>query len=309
MAAMRTFLTLSVAALLLGTTPGASWAEERVETNIIYGMYSGLALLMDVHYPVNPNGYGIVFIATNRFHSPLHHDAEPTKQRADRPILGAEELLAGGYTLFSINYRTAPRFRYPAPLEDAQRAIRYIRHHASRFGIDPDRIGAWGSGSGGYLASLLGVLDGGGNPQDLSPVNHESARVQTVAVFWPTTDFTELAAGDEGDKTYMVAFLGMRTAGNPQSEEALLYAEASPISYVSSDDPPVLLVHGDEDLIAPFNQSERFHDALVSAGVPASLIRMPGAGHGTQITTGVHPTEFYLGPTVEWFDRHLRNEP
>ena len=305
----RTLFSVSAAVLLLGANPQVSWADARVESNVVYGMYSGLALLMDVHYPAEPNGYGIVFIPTNRFHTPLGFDWEPTKQRADREILGAEELLAGGYTLFSINYRSAPRFRYPAALEDAQRAVRFVRHNAPDFGIDADRIGAWGSGSGGYLALLLGGLDGDGNPQDASPVNHESARVQTVAAFWPTTDFTALAQGTEGDKTYMVSFLGMRIAGNPQSEEARFYAEASPISYVSPDDPPVLLVHGDRDIIAPFSQSERFHETLVNSGVPASLIRMPGAGHGTQITTGEHPPEFYLGPTVEWFDRHLRHRP
>ena len=300
-------LDVLLAILVVAAMPRALQAEARVESNVIYGMYSGLALLMDVHYPAEPNGFGIVYIPTNRFHAPLSFEAEPTKQRADRHILAAEPLLEGGYTLFSINYRSAPRFHYPAALEDARRAVRFVRHHAADYGIDPDRIGGFGSGSGGYLASLLGLQDGDGNPEDPSLVERENARVQTVVAYWPTTDFPALAAGDEGDKSLMVSFLGATPSRNPQSPEGLLYAQASPISYISADDPPVLLVHGDADPIVPFDQSERLYEALNNAGVPVELIRMPEAGHGASIGTGTNPPEVYFRPTVEWFDRYLRD--
>lgn len=100
----RTLLTVSAAVLLLSASTRVLWAEARVESNVLYGMYSSLALLMDVHYPADPNGFGIVFIATNRFHTPLNPDAEPTKQRADthrnsiwaRPSCGLTAIYAIG---------------------------------------------------------------------------------------------------------------------------------------------------------------------------------------------------------------------
>ncbi|MCH7475257.1 MAG: alpha/beta hydrolase, partial [Gemmatimonadetes bacterium] len=71
-------------------------------------------------------------------------------------------LLDAGYTVFTINHRAAPRFRYPAAVEDAQRAVRFIRHNAQRYGVDPDRIGGYGGSSGAHLVSLLGTMDGDG---------------------------------------------------------------------------------------------------------------------------------------------------
>ena len=125
-------LSTITAILLVAALPGRSAAEARVESNVIYGMYSGLALLMDIHYPENPNGYGVVKIGGSGFHAPLSLDASPLKQQGGGPAHTA--LLEHGYTVFSINHRAAPRFRYPAAVEDAQRAVRFVRHHAARYG-------------------------------------------------------------------------------------------------------------------------------------------------------------------------------
>ena len=114
-----------------------------VESNVVYGMYSGLALLMDVHRPAKPNGYGILFVAGSGFTAPLAYDAPPLKQDRQMEIYGSR-LVDAGYTVFAVNLRLAPRFRYPAAIEDLQRAVRYVRYHATRFGINPDRIGAMG---------------------------------------------------------------------------------------------------------------------------------------------------------------------
>ncbi len=131
--------------------PQTLQAQARVESNVVYGMYSGLALLMDVHYPSEPNGYGIIFITGSGWHAPLSLDAKPLKQGVERSQLGAKAFLDAGYTLFSINHRAAPRFRYPAAVEDAQRALRFIRYHAARFKIVPDKIGATGGSSGEHV--------------------------------------------------------------------------------------------------------------------------------------------------------------
>ena len=120
---------------------GDANAQAKVERNVVYGMYSGLALLMDVYYPENPNGYGIVFVSGSGWTRELSLDAAPITQTGQEDVY-AVPLAEAGYTVFNINHRAAPRFRHPAHLEDAQRAIRFIRHHADEFGIDAERIGA-----------------------------------------------------------------------------------------------------------------------------------------------------------------------
>ena len=90
-------------------------AEPRVERNVIYGMYSGLALLMDIHHPPTSNGYGIIFISGSGWHAPLGLDARPLKQSGQEKVY-ATPLAEAGYTVFAINHRAAPRFRYPAAI-------------------------------------------------------------------------------------------------------------------------------------------------------------------------------------------------
>ena len=281
---------------------GPLFAQSRIETNVVYGMYSGLALLMDVHRPENPNGYGIIVIPGSGWHASMSLDAGGLKSRVNADHFGLDRLLERGYTLFSINHRAAPRFRYPAAVEDAQRAVRFIRHHAEAYGVRPDRIGAFGGSSGGHLVSMLGVLDGDPNPDAASPVDRESAKVQAVAALFPPTDFVAFATGNGGSKEVVSSFLG--TPYRPQ--EGTVYTDASPIHYVSRDDAPVLLVHGDRDPVVPFGQSELFHAELTAVGVPVRLIPVPGGGHGASLLDGEN-TPDYFDPMVTWFDRHLRN--
>src|SRR5262245_28310486 len=143
------FLSLSVAAS----------AQSRVDANVVYGMYSGTALLLDVHYPVRPNGFGIVFIPGSGWNAPLGSSRTPLKESPQVAMYGPS-LLQAGCTVFAITHRATPTFRYPAPLEDAQRAVRFIRHHAAKYGIDSARIGGSGGSSGAHLVSLLATLDG-----------------------------------------------------------------------------------------------------------------------------------------------------
>src|SRR5947209_628259 len=119
--------------------PAKRLAMKKVETNVVFGMYSGLALLMDVYHPEQPNGYGIVYISGSGWHAPLMYGAEALKDNSQTKMY-ATALQDGGYTVFGINHRAAPRFRYPAAIEDAQRAVRFVRHHADRYRIHPERI-------------------------------------------------------------------------------------------------------------------------------------------------------------------------
>ena len=293
----KRILVVALAALLIGGAAGPAGAEGRVERNVVFGMYSGLALLMDVYHPENPNGYGIVFISGSGWTRELGLDATPLKESGQEEIY-AVPLAAAGYTVFGINHRASPRFRHPAHLEDAQRAVRFVRHHADEYGIDPDRIGAMGGSSGGHLVSLLGVLDGKGTAEDASPVNRESAKVQVVVARAAPTDLTLAAPGR------VHPLFGFRRSERTDSVEHQRFVAASPVSHVSADDPPVLLIHGDADEVVPYKNAEVMQAALEKAGVPVELLRVPGAGHGPTFPGAVNPPD-YVGAMIEWFDRYL----
>ncbi|QHV95302.1 prolyl oligopeptidase family serine peptidase [Spirosoma endbachense] len=276
----------------------------RVDENQMYGMYSGLALLMDVHYPTRPNGYGIVFIAGSGWHAPMGYNAPPLKGIA-QTLQYVKPLVEAGYIVFAINHRAAPRFRYPAAVEDAQRAVRFVRYHAKRFGIRPDPIGAAGGSSGGHLVSMLGVLDGNELRKDVDPVNRESAKVQCVVARAAPIDWVLFK--EKGDPTGMVSFLGMMpnfVNVDSTTVEYKTYNEAFPLYHVSKDDPPFLLIHGDADKTVPFENSEKMEQALQKVGVPVKLVPIPGGGHGATFPGAKNPPD-YLGEMCRWFDRYL----
>ncbi len=304
--AMRRINGLMLAiVLVVATFPGH--AQTRSEQNIVYGMHSGLALLMDVHFPARSNGRAIVGIPGSGWNMPLGYDAVPLKQRGIG-VTNWPALMDAGYTVFVINHRATPGFQYPAPVEDAQRAVRFIRANAQRFGINGERIGAFGASSGGHLVAMLGTLDGAGDPNDSDPVNRFSAKVQSVVAIYGVFDL-------KGVQTVIGApalalFLGSRPArgGAPlNTAELRRVTEASPISHVTSDDAPFLLFHGDADQTVPFEQSPQMEAALKSAGVPVSFVAVPGGGHGAdfQFKPGDPRLPDVIGRATKWFDTYL----
>lgn len=275
------------------------------ESNVIYGMHSGLALLMDVYKPAQSNGYGIVVIPGSGWHTPVGYAARPLKE--SKEFVEQTSRLAGrGYTMFVINHRAAPVYRYPDAVNDAQRAVRFVRHHAQRFAIRADRIGALGGSSGGHLVNLLGTLDGKPDAEAEDAVERESAKVQTVVALYAPSEMAKVDTAF-GSVT-VTAFLGMRPPGAKVSKsapEARLYWEASPVNHVTPDDPPFLLLHGDADAVVPYQQSEIMEAALRKAGVMVKLIRVPGGGHGSSFP-GAKERVNWAGHAEEWFDAHLR---
>jgi acetyl esterase/lipase len=273
----------------------------RVEPNVVYGMVSGLALLLDVHYPDRSNGYGIVHISGSGWGAPLGLDARPLKESPHVEIEG-RPLVEAGYTLFTINHRATPRFHYPAAVEDAQRAVRFVRYHADRYGIDPRRIGAIGGSSGGHLVSMLGVLSGEGNPDEESPINRLSARVQCVVARAALTSFV----ADLRDGGAPAMFLGaaLRPDADRGSIEYRRALEASPIAHVAPGAAPFFFIHGDADDVVPIAQTEAMAQALREAGVPVKHRRVPRGVHGPGLVNDPQ----IAAEIVAWFDEHLREQ-
>ena len=280
-------LALWAAACLAACAAPVDPPTHEVERNVVYGMYAGTALLMDVHRPSHPNGRGMLWINGSGWQAPPDYGARPLKGWVPQVFLDA------GFTVFDINHRGAPTFQFPAAIDDAARAVRFVRHYASSYGIDPDRIGAVGASSGGHLASLLGVMDGHGDPQARDPVERESAKLQAVGVGGAPQDFADPTLTPSAIPSVLIAFLG-----GTREEEPDRYAEASPVTYVSADDPPFLLVHGEVDTAVPFDQAERMKAALEAQGVLVELVGIPEQGHGGG---GV-------GAPTRWLALHLVDE-
>jgi acetyl esterase/lipase len=296
----RAFMT---AATVVAIASSAS-AQSKVEKNVVYGMYSGTALLLDVHYPAKANGFGIVFIPGSGWNAPLGYAATPLKES---PQVGmyVPSLLQAGYTVFAVTHRATPTFRYPAQIEDLQRAVRFIRHNASRFGVDAARIGGAGGSSGAHLISLLATMDGAGDASDSDPVNRESAKLQCAIARAAPIDMFQMGPGLGAPLVALV--LGARVddttpKGSPEYKNAWA---ASPINYVTPDDPPMLLIHGDADRTVPFHQSEIMEAALKKVNVPVKLIRIEGGDHGPDFPGAKNPPD-YKAEMVKWFDTYLK---
>lgn len=276
-------------------------AEPTVQSNVVYGMYSGAALLMDVHKPANPNGYGVLFISGSGWTTPLAYSSWQLKSNA-QSLQYAKPLVDAGFTVFTINHRSLPRFKYPAAIEDAQRAVRFIRHNAKTFGIRPDKIGASGGSSGGHLVSMLGTHDGKGNPNDPDPVERESAKVQAVVARAAPTNL--IAASNN---PFTGIYMPPPPPGTQVDKTSLEYKtlhDASPISYISADDPPFLLMHGTADTTVLPSQSIEFEKALKAAGLTTKLILVEGGGHGPTFPGATNPPD-YMGEMVSWLKRYL----
>jgi acetyl esterase/lipase len=280
--------------------PGVS----HVDRDVIYGMYSGLALLMDVYHPAKPNGFGVVYIFGSGWSAPLDYGARPLKNSAEGLNALAFPLVQAGYTVFAIDHRALPRFHWPAEIEDAQRAVRLVRYRAKQFGINPARIGAVGYSSGAHLASLLGMMPGTGNANDGDPVEQQSARVQCVIGAAMPSDLSSLGKVQQG-MMVLAALLGKPAPSNPAATSAILKQldEASPIHFTKSGAAPTLLIHGDADDVVPFEQSRQFEKALEAAHVRSKLITIRGGTHQSIIQL---QSDEYRSQLVQWMDEYLR---
>ena len=296
----------AVIAVLCASTVSA---EPRVQKNLVYGMYSGLALLMDAHIPDSPNGFGVVLIPGSGFHLTQGYDAVGVKDlEASAAFVYLPRLLRDGFTVFVVNHRVAPRFRYPAAVEDVQRAVRFIRHHAADFKIRGDRLGALGYSSGGYLAAMLGVLEGKGEPSDPDPINRLSARVQAVVANAANTNL-RFDLQNLNNRSTVTSFMGMplQPVGRVDAIADKLYSEASPITHVSRTMAPSLLIHGDADDTVAFRHAEALVQSGNQVGATVKLVRVPGGTHSFGAELAAH-SEWpdVLTEAIGWFDRHLK---
>ena len=220
-----------------------------------------------------------------------------------------EGYVGRGYAVASIGYRLTDAARWPAQIDDCRAAIRWLRDHAGEYGLDADRIGVWGASAGGHLAAMVTLA--GDDDLRASERGGErsatSARVRCGCYFYGPTDliaFGRTPGPGYGERVSAPNSPEHKLLGGPIEQNLDTARVASPITYVSPDDPPLLMVHGTNDSLVPLDQSERLFDALQSAGVPVGLHLVRGGGHGRPGFRTPAVTE----RIAAFFERHLQQD-
>jgi acetyl esterase/lipase len=229
---------------------------------------------------------------------------------------GPVGLCSRGYAVASIDYRLYPAYAWPTQIQDVKGAVRWLRANAGTYNLDPDRIGVWGASAGGHLAAMLGTtgdldsvtignvtvdLEGtvGGN----AGAAGVSSRVQAVADWYGATDFLQMRFYPTTVNHDAMTSDESHLVGGPIQQRPEQVASADPISFITADDPPFLVMHGTVDDLIPFNQSELLVEALRAASVPVTFTPVPGVGHGG---SGWETSANYQ-PVYDFFDAVLKN--
>ena len=276
------------------------------QEELIYGRKDGMALTMIWIKPkIKANGKAIICVQSGAWVS----------------LFSGTELLQSylkkGYSVYAVMHGSQPRYAIPDAVNDLKRAVRYVRYNADKFGIDPKYIGITGYSSGGHLSLTIAMADTKIDSLSSDPVDRVSSRVQAVAVLYPPTDFLNwgkdnfdilqdksliknVRIGEAFNfRNYDRRARTLNTISDSVQKNKIMKG-ISPIYSITSDDPPVFIIHGDADGIVPLQQSEAFIAKLKAAGVANKLIIKKGVGHGVE---DMFP-EFYQ--FSDWFDKYLR---
>jgi acetyl esterase/lipase len=284
-------LIAAISATILGSaqSPVPAPAGVRIESGLEF-LAPGRKERADLYLPANPKP-GELRPAVVIIHGGGWSGG---RRDAAREINIGTNLALNGYVGLSIDYVLATKTRatWPQNLHDCKTAVRWLRKHAARLQIDPERIGVIGGSAGGHLAALVALTTAADGFDPAAPYGEFSCRVRCAVDLYGVMDLP----------TYHdVTMLGKPFAAAPE-----LYRIASPITYVRSNSPPLLILHGTADTTVNVKQSEMFAAALKKAGAPAELVIIPGAPH----TFDLQPKQRDLRPLVlGFFNQHLKSAP
>jgi acetyl esterase/lipase len=293
---------------LFSTTVYAQGSIDIAPKELIYGRKDGMALTMFVQSPAQAsNGRGIIVVESGNWKS--------SYEKALRFLAGSKIYTDHGYTVFTVLPGSQPRYTIPDQIADLKRAVRFIRHNAGEYDIDPDHIAIMGFSSGGHLSLSVATADDTINPRAADPVDRVSSKVQAVAVFYPPTDFLNFGRANETPNRTALVLTGVFAAFDfkdwndttrsfvtitDEAKRLQIARQISPLYSVNAGDPPTLIIHGDSDILVPLQQSESIIRKFEEAGVPSKLIIKKGGGHGWK---NIEVEENYF---LEWFDKYLK---
>ena len=265
-------------------------ASPRIQADVVYGHKDGLAMTMDVYRPSGENnGAGILFMVSGGWFSRW----APPEQTL--PLF--QPYLDAGYTMFAVRHGSSPRYSIPEAIEDVRRAVRFIHSRADLYDVDPERLGVMGMSAGGHLALVLGTTgDDGSN--DGAGLDRYPSRVAAVVALVPPTDL-RVAVWESPEslpayRNFPALDLAMEKA-----------ATSSPVTHVTADDAPSLVIMGGDDELVPPKHGQWIADAFERKNVRHKLIIVPEAGHGLE---GEENRRSVVREAVQWFDSYLKDE-
>jgi acetyl esterase/lipase len=246
-----------------------------------------MALTFDVIQPEEKNGAAVLFMMSGGWVSFWVPPESFVSEAVPFGLNHFRTLVDKGYTLVIVRHGSAPQFKVPDAVADVRRAVRYIRANAEKLGIDPNRIGVCGGSAGGHLSLMLGTTSDEGTKDAQDEIDRVGNRVAAVVAYFPPVEISE--------------FLQLKERFPALDFDEKLAASVSPVRFVTADDAPTLLVHGDKDDLVKIDQSERISAAFEKEKVPFELIVIKGAGHSFTGDDGKRASQ----ALVEWFDKHL----
>ena len=273
--------------LAINTAPGA------VNHNITYCAPDGIAQKLDLLYPTKLKSDAMPIAVY------IHGGGWTSGDKGSGAgTLDERAILERGFVVASLNYRLAPQFKWPSQITDVKCAIRFLRARAAELKLDPNRIGVWGGSAGGHLVAMLGTTDKRAG-FDVGEYLDQSSRVQAVVDLFGPADLPAMFTRD-------AQVVANRVFGSTSRDDPILI-QASPVTHISPDDPPFLILQGDQDKTVPMEQSQILYDKLKAGGVSAQLVIVKNAGHGfTPVGDAISPSRAELTRMIaDFFDKTL----
>ena len=263
-------------------------ADVEVIPDVVYGHKDGMALTFDIFKPKRQNGAAVIFMVSGGWISAWVPPATAMPRY--------EELLNKGFTVITLRHGSSPKYLIPEIVADVRRGVRFIRYNAKQWGIDANRIGVYGGSAGGHLSLMIGTASDNGDPNAKEEFLKETDRVAAVVAYFPPVDLRQITRGLNPPPSGTV--LDRFPALNFEKEKA---ADYSPLLFVTPDDPPTLLIHGDKDDLVNISNSQIIFDAFKKNNVKTDFITIPGAGHGFRGDDAKRATALM----VSWFEQTL----
>jgi acetyl esterase/lipase len=250
---------------------GAAATEPEVRRDIEFARVGRRRLALDLYRPRQSDGPAALVVW-------VHGGAWRAGSREPVPVA---PLTDHGFAVASIDYRLSPEAKFPAQVHDIKAAIRFLRAHAAEYGLDGERVAIAGASAGGHLAALVGVTGGHKDLEgDVGEHDAESSAVQAVVSFYGASNLqTILPQSTPHGLKVRTPALELLLGGTPQ-EQPRLARLASPVAHVDGDDPPLLLIHGDQDPQMPINQAHELHGAYKRHQCPVEFVVLHGEAHG-----------------------------
>jgi len=294
--------------------PSTSYCQVKFkhQKDVVYGYKDGMALVMDVYSPKESlNAAGVILVmAGGMTSSPIwSHNA------GDREDV--QNLLKAGYVVFAAAHSSQPKYNADEISKDIPRAVRFIRYNSKQFKIKPNHIGILGYSSGAHVSLMTATDPPVKKIESDDPVDEESSKVQAVVAYYPSSDLLNFGKEDTNilEHFHSVGY-NLDAAFDFHTWDKELhrferienletirdyYKKNSAINFVTNDDPPIMIIHGDEDKLVPLQQSKMMIKKLKAQNIPCKLLVIEGKGHAWDT-----PVENEYSAVLRWFNQFLR---